>query len=73
NTPLRFAFEEWMFFMRGQTDTKILEDKGIYIWKGNTSRGFLDNRGLWYFKEGSMGLAYGYQFRSFDADDEKVG
>lgn len=73
NTPLRFAFEEWMFFMRGQTDTKILEDRGVPIWKQNTSREFLDSRGLWYFKEGSMGLAYGYQFRSFDADDEKVG
>jgi len=45
NTPLRFAFEEWMFFMRGQTDTKILEDKGIFIWSKNTSREFLDNRG----------------------------
>lgn len=73
NTPLRFAFEEWMFFMRGETDTKILEDKGIYIWSGNTSKEFLNSRGLWYLQEGSMGLAYGYQFRSFDADDEKVG
>jgi len=67
NTPLRFAFEEWMFFMRGQTDTKILEDKGIYIWAGNTSREFLDSRGMTDVPEGDLGLAYSWQFRNFGA------
>ena len=33
----RIAFEETMLFLRGQTDTTILEDKNINIWKGNTS------------------------------------
>lgn len=66
NTPLRFAFEEWMFFMRGQTNTKILEDKGIFIWSGNTSREFLDSRGMTGIPEGDMGRAYGYQFRKYN-------
>lgn len=65
NTPLRFAFEEWMFFMRGQTDTKILEGKGIPIWRGNTTREFLDSRGLTDVHEGDMGMAYGFQFRHY--------
>ena len=33
---LRIAFEETMFFLRGETDTKMLEEKKINIWKGCT-------------------------------------
>lgn len=67
---LRLAFEETMFFLRGQTDTKILEEKNINIWKGNTSREFLDNRGLSYLPVGDMGKGYGYQFRNFNGVDQ---
>ena len=72
NTPLRFAFEEWMFFMRGQTDTKILEDKGIFIWSKNTSREFLDNRGMFAYPEGDLGRAYSYQFRYFGGSKDQL-
>ncbi len=69
--PLRLAFEEFWMFLRGQTDTKILEAKGINFWKGNTSREFLDGRGLTDEPEGSMGKAYGYQLRNFsDTHDQ---
>lgn len=61
--PLRIAFEETMFFLRGETNTKLLEEKKINIWKGNTSREFLDNRGLSHLPEGDMGKGYGYQWR----------
>jgi len=64
--PLRLAFEEFWFFLRGHTDTKLLEEKGINFWKGNTSREFLNNRGLSELPEGNMGKAYGYQFRYFN-------
>lgn len=60
---LRMAFEELWFFLRGETDTKKLEEKGIDFWKGNTSREFLDRRGLQFLPEGSMGTAYSKQFR----------
>lgn len=62
---LRIAFEETMFFLRGQTQTKILEDKKINIWKGNTSREFLDKRGLTYLPEGDMGRGYGALWRDW--------
>jgi len=62
-----------MFFMRGQTDTKILEDKGIFIWSGNTSREFLDSRGLHHLPEGSMGKAYGGQWRDFGGTKDTLG
>ncbi len=65
---LRIAFEEMMFFMRGQTDTKVLEDKKITIWQGNTTREFLDNKGLTHLPVGDMGKGYGWQLRNFDGD-----
>lgn len=63
--PFRIIFEEIMFFLRGETQTKRLEEKGIKIWKGNTSREFLDKRGLFHLDEGNMGKGYGHQLRNF--------
>jgi thymidylate synthase len=59
------VIEELLFFLRGDTDTKKLEEKGVNIWKGNTTREFLDKRGLTYLPEGDMGKGYGYQWRKF--------
>lgn len=67
-TSLRIAFEETWFFLRGETDTKKLEDKKIGIWTGNTSREFLDNVGLYYLPEGHMGKGYSFQWRNFGGD-----
>lgn len=66
--PLRMAFEEFWMFMRGETQTKVLEEKGINFWKGNTSRDFLDKRGLHNLPEGDMGSAYGSQWRQYGND-----
>lgn len=57
--------EELLFFLRGETNTKLLEEKGVNIWKGNTSREFLDKRGLNHLPEGDMGKGYGLQWRKF--------
>ena len=64
---LRGIFEELKFFLLGQTNTKILESKGVNIWKGNTSRHFLDSMGLTNYEEGDMGPLYGFQWRHFGA------
>lgn len=64
----RIAFEETMMFLRGETDTKTLEEKNIKIWKGNTSREFLDARGLHHLPEGSLGTGYSHQWRNFGGD-----
>lgn len=66
--------EELLFFLRGDTDTKKLEEKGIHIWSGNTSREFLDQTGKNGLNEGDMGPMYGYQWRKYGArygSDEK--
>lgn len=62
---LRIAFEETWFFLRGETDTKKLEEKKINIWKGNTSREFLDDNNLQDLPEGSLGTGYSHQWRNF--------
>jgi thymidylate synthase len=63
--PPRFSFEEMWMFLKGETDTKTLEDKGIYFWAGNTSREFLDSRDLCHLPEGDLGRAYSEQWRDF--------
>src|ERR1019366_3796465 len=67
---LKRVVEELLFFLRGETDTKLLEAKGVNIWKGNTSREFLDKKGLGYLSEGSMGPMYGYLWRNFNGIDQ---
>ena len=59
--------EELLFFLRGDTDTKTLEDKKVNIWRGNTTRDFLDANGFIYRRTGVMGPMYGYQWRNFNA------
>lgn len=59
--------EELLFFIRGDTNSKKLEEKGVNIWKGNTSQEFIDKLGLPY-SEGDMGPMYGYNWRHFGAE-----
>ena len=61
--------EELLFFIRGETDTKKLEELGVNIWKGNTSKEFLQSRGLNY-KEGEMGDMYGKIWRDWNGFDQ---
>lgn len=64
---LRGIIEELLFFISGKTDTKLLENKGVNIWKGHTSAEYLKHRQLDY-KEGSYGPAYGFQLRHWGAE-----
>lgn len=64
----RGIVEELLWFIRGETDAKILHDKGIFIWDGNTSRQFLDKCGLTDYNEYDCGPVYGHQWRHFGAD-----
>lgn len=63
---LRGILEEFVFFIRGDTDTTYLTDRKVNIWKGNTTKEFIDACGLDY-AEGIMGPMYGYQWRFFNA------
>lgn len=59
---------ELLFFIRGQTDSKILEKENVNIWKWNTTREFLDNRGLTEYEVGDLGPMYGFNWRHFNAE-----
>lgn len=61
----RGVVEELLFFLRGDTNSKHLEEKRVNIWKGNTSREFLDNKGLTMLPEGEIGCSYSHQWRNF--------
>lgn len=49
--------EELCWFIRGETNSKLLESKNVNIWKGNTSKEFLSNRNL-PWPEGEIGPSY---------------
>ena len=64
----RGVAEELLWFIRGETNGKLLSDKNIKIWEGNGSRQFLDNLGLKDREEGDLGPIYGFQWRHFGAE-----
>uniref|UniRef100_A0A6C0KQX4 DHFR domain-containing protein n=1 Tax=viral metagenome TaxID=1070528 RepID=A0A6C0KQX4_9ZZZZ len=57
---LRGIIEELIFFLKGQTNSKILEQKKVNIWKGNTEH-----------THGFMGPMYGSQWRHFNAAQDE--
>ena len=63
----KHCIEELLWFLRGDTDAKKLQSKGVKIWDGNSSREFLDSRGLQNYEEGICGPLYGWQWRFFGA------
>jgi len=61
------CLKELLWFIKGETNTKLLQEQGVHIWDANTSREFLDSRGLKLYPEGMAGAIYGYQWRNFGA------
>jgi thymidylate synthase len=64
---LRGVFEELMWFIRGQTNSRTLEHKGIRVWQVCSTRGHLNSKNLPY-KEGDVGPSYGFQWRHWGGD-----
>jgi thymidylate synthase len=67
-TAWKTCLKELLWFIRGETDVKLLQKQGVHIWDDNSSRDFLNSRGLRLTKEGLIGPAYGYQWRNFNAN-----
>ena len=66
-TAWKTCLKELLWFIRGDTDNKILKKQDVHIWDANGSREFLDSRGLKLYPEDMLGPIYGYQWRNFNA------
>jgi len=65
-TAWKTCLKELLWFIRGQTDNKILKEQGVHIWDANGSREFLDSRGLTNYDVDELGPIYAYQWRHFN-------
>ena len=61
------VIEELLWFLRGDTSSARLSEKGVRIWEGNTSEEYLEKRGLGKYNQGDCGPVYGYQWRHWNA------
>ena len=59
--------EELLWFLKGETNSKLLSDKGVKIWDANGSRAYLDSLNLKHREEGDLGPVYGFQWRHWGA------
>lgn len=66
-TAWKTCLRELIWFVRGQTDNRILQQQNVHIWDGNATPEFLASRGLQHYPEGVLGPIYGYQWRHFNA------
>jgi len=69
-TAWKTCLKELLWFIKGQTSNKILNDQNVHIWDGNSTKEFMNSRGLLHYKEGDLGPLYGYQWRFFNAPYE---
>lgn len=60
------VLKELLFFIRGETDNRILQAQGVHIWDTNSTREFLDSRGLIDYSVNQLGPVYGRQWRAFN-------
>ncbi|XP_046978713.1 thymidylate synthase [Vanessa cardui] len=65
---VRGVLEELLWMISGNTDSKVLANKGVHIWDANGSRAFLDNLGFTDREEGDLGPVYGFQWRHSGAE-----
>jgi len=65
-TAWKTCLKELLFFIRGETDNRILRESGVNIWNANSTREFLDSRGLFDYPEDCLGPIYGFQWRNWN-------
>nr|CAD7441329.1 unnamed protein product [Timema bartmani] len=63
----RAVVEELLWFIKGSTNARELQEKSIHIWDGNSSRQYLDSLGFTHRQEGDLGPVYGFQWRHYGA------
>ncbi len=59
--PFKHVLVELLWFLRGETNTKFLEDHGVTIWRG------------WQDQDGNLGPVYGHQWRRWSIGGDQPG
>ena len=72
-TAWKTCLKELLWFIRGESDNKLLQAQGVHIWDANGSRDFLDSRGLTNYDVDELGAIYGRQWRHFNAECNENG
>ena len=65
------CLKELLWFIKGDTNNKLLKDDNVGIWNGNGTREFLDSRRLYHLNEDDLGPVYGHQWRFWNASYSK--
>jgi dihydrofolate reductase/thymidylate synthase len=68
DTFWRGIVEELLWFIKGDTNAKHLQEKKVHIWDGNATKEFLEKQGIFDREEGDLGPVYGFQWRHFGAE-----
>ena len=63
--------KELLWFIKGNTNNKLLKQQNVKIWNDNGTRNFLDSRNLHHLKEDDLGPVYGHQWRHYNAKYNK--
>ena len=66
------CLKELLWFIRGESDNKILQKQNVHIWDGNSSKAFMESVGLGNYPEGILGPIYGYQWRHFNGPYDAI-
>jgi thymidylate synthase len=69
-TAWKTCLKELLWFIKGQTSNKILNDQNVHIWDGNSTPEFKKSRGLTHYNNDDLGPLYGFQWRFFNAPYE---
>ena len=67
-TAWKTCLKELIWFIRGETDNKLLQEQNVHIWDANASHEFMESRGLDHYPEGLLGKIYGFQWRGFNGE-----
>ena len=65
------CLKELLWFIKGDTNNKLLKAENVGIWNGNGTREFLDSRRLYHLNEDDLGPVYGHQWRFWNASYSK--
>lgn len=64
---VRGVWEELLFFLKGETDVRKLQEKGVHIWDANADPAYKKEHNK-ELPEYDLGPVYGYQWRNFNSN-----